>query len=203
MVTSGARPAGDDRREFYRINDAIGVDCERLNAEQAAERIATYKASSSVWSQTFLVLQQLETDRNLVDRSIIEESPRLAHYLDSLTQRVDLLTQLVLESRRTHQRVKTTPVEISANGIRFPFEGEVAEGDVVALTVTLMPERVPLELVGVVVRVDHVAPLGRQVAAQFEALKDEDREVLIRHILRAEGRARNAEIEEHTAAPDH
>ncbi len=197
MSSSNVIPP-DERREFFRVGALMGVRCERVGPAEFQSRMLQFEDYSASHARAHLGLGQIPLDHSMLQRALEDMPPALAYFLENLSRRVDLLTNLVLNSAASQETFELQPVEVSATGIRFHTVQPLKVEDHVELRLMLYPERVQLLCYGCVVRVETTgsADLVKavKVAIRLEAIKDADREVLIRHILHCEAEAKKQAV---------
>ena len=179
-----------ERRRYFRIDDRAILKYRVLppgEREAIVARLSRAPATRHALANTFAnVSQQMQ---HLL-RRIEQTEPDIALCLDTLNEKLDMLArQLSLEaSQMADEPVRA--VNVSAAGICFEAEDALDPGGLLELRLLLLPSYVGVSAVGTVVRCDETAPeesdLPYRIAVDFDYLRDDDRELLVQHVVRRE-----------------
>jgi hypothetical protein len=111
----------------------------------------------------------------------------VADFLKILEQKIDLVARALLSSETDMASQRTSHVSLSASGLAFDVDTGFNVGDVLELKMILPPALVGIIAFGRVVYCkqnrDEVLP-PFHVAVDFIGLRERDRELLIRHIVK-------------------
>ncbi|MDJ0861216.1 MAG: PilZ domain-containing protein [Gammaproteobacteria bacterium] len=188
---SGAEPIGQgsddaaERRRYFRVEDRIILQHRPLADDERGplvEELRDHSQSRHLLASSFAsTSQQMQG----VLRKVQEREPDVALYLQALNEKIDLLArQLALE---TTELSKQPPrwVDISAAGLCFEAPDPIQIGQLVELKMLLAPSFDYVRAIGRVVRCAE-ADRGTlfRVAVDFDYLRDDDRELLVQHVLR-------------------
>jgi hypothetical protein len=177
----------DERREYFRIDDEIALDyrlIEESEAEALSERIHAPFADRFTVASSFTA-----TSRQMAQalHKVQNQSPELVRCLQAIDQKLNLLAQLYVSEEMHLDQQPTREVNLSAGGLAFRSQHEIATGSLLEMRMVLFPS-----LVGILnlSRVIHCEPIDDgnvefpwQVAVTFEQLRESDRELLVRHVM--------------------
>ncbi len=123
-----------------------------------------------------------ETDLTIRDPLLLQMMTRIDWMLTSI------LRTLGKDKNLNHAIPQLRKVNLSGSGIRFFSDEDFPVDSYLRLRMVLRPF-IPIQAVGKVVRVDPSQKDGEEgfeIAAEFTQISSDDREAIIRHILRAE-----------------
>lgn len=202
--TTSMTPGGaEDRRQFFRVDDTVRLDIRPLDRAELADRLADLEhgvpGNFSVMSSLESVTAQMAA--NL--RRIEARDPDMATYLRALDQKLEILGRAFLAKESELLSRQAQPVNLSAGGVSLHVQEPIAVGQAVEIRMLLFPSFAGLLSYGEVVGCDPL-PAGEggtythQLRVEFTHMREQDREALIRHVLRRQGwelRARREEGE--------
>ncbi len=167
------RISGEERRSFFRVDDAFPIKIRKIKDRPLASRFLTYYAPSK--------LSSVNTD--YYEDALIRTMQEINRKLDYLIN-----TLILKDEGLLYEDVK--PVNISASGIRIEMEEEVDVGDVIELKMVL-PSTPPIALLtyGEVVRVQKKEKDGKTVyetALRFTEMSEDIRDEIIQYTLKRE-----------------
>jgi hypothetical protein len=176
----------EDRREYYRIEDAIALEIRPLSAPEALGQEVLQDASPLFNLLSELHLSEFESQHLL--RQISERDRHLAAFLKSQNKRIDLLSQ-VIALTVLGQIGEPQPVIISEGGIDFQHPTPFATGAHLSIKLVLMPQALGLLLRA---RVTHCDPKGDgyDIGSEFQYPTDAQRQLLARYILQKQAQER-------------
>lgn len=193
QVNAAARPDDQEvdeaeRRRYFRVDDRAILKYRGLSPgerEALVARLSRAPATRQALANNFANISQ-QMQRLL--RKVEQTEPEIALCLETLNEKLDTLArQLSLEaSEMADEPVRA--VNLSAAGIRFEAKDGLDPGRVLELRLLLLPSCVGVSAVGTVVRCDDAAPGGSRlpyrIAVDFDYLRDDDRELLVQHVVR-------------------
>ena len=172
-----------DRRENVRVIDRIPVAYRFVTAEDIAENSRPERFFPFIWNKYPQVLPLEEVE---------EHHTRMLHHIIDLHRKMDILIETVAPENRTIVEVpKEKDVSISASGIRIHLDTPVKPGQIIIFCFVL-PFIPPASIfvTGEVIRRDMSEDLSPEeetrlgTAINFLAIKEDDRETLIRYIFK-------------------
>ncbi len=165
--------SGEERRSFFRVDDAFPIKIKKVSKKPLVSRFLTYYAPSK---------------QNTLENEYYEDA--LLRYLNEINRKLDYLinTLILKEEGLLFEDVK--PVNISASGIRIEMEEKAEVGDVIELKM-ILPSHPPIALLtyGEVVRVIEKKKDGKTIyetALKFTEMSEEIREEIIQYTLKRE-----------------
>lgn len=179
--------AAEDRRRFFRIDDAVNL-YYRIVDEQAV--ISASKMSNDVLSNCSLVtaLDVLGQESRLVMHRIEKNEPEIAEYLKLMDSKFSLLAQALLQQDNDLTETTLCNTNLSASGLAIEVDCLIKEGTFLEVKLFLSSCVAVILLYGKVVYCkknnQSKGSLPYQVGIDYINLKDEDREVLIKHIVK-------------------
>jgi len=109
----------DERRGFFRIDDEVYLEYEVVSEDEysnAKQKLDEVNESTFELRANFATLNH---DNNYLLNNIRRNSPEISQYLDLLNQKIDGLSQHLLESNTSSSEDNLVTVNVSASGIAF------------------------------------------------------------------------------------
>jgi hypothetical protein len=172
----------ENHRRSFRLDVEIGFEGKLVSEAKLKSGIARLKRQPT-WNAV-LPSAMHEIDAALVSalKELKITAPRAAGAIELLNQKVDLLRL----SQHWSESVKELPlrrVNLSATGIAFDYKSPVEVGRAMHCTLTLPSLVWTLQLFARVISCRPVPEAGYKVCLDFEYIRDEDGEQLIRFNL--------------------
>ncbi len=183
----------DERRSYFRIDDVVKLSYRVVPSEELPERIAQLEhdagSSFTVMSSFIAMSQQMIVQLRRIEAT----APDVATCIKILDQKLNILGRALLmqEEEAAGQAMKA--VNISAGGMVFGSAEPYPVGAVLELKLLLMPEMTGMMIYGEVIE---CAENGGEEAAEepyslrvnFSNIREADRDILIRYLLRCQGK---------------
>jgi hypothetical protein len=191
-MSSNSPDSEDDRRQFFRIEDTVKLGIRPIDRPELEARVAEMEQGAvgnfSIMSSLEAVTAQMAV--NL--RRIESRDPDLAAYLRALDQKLEILGRAFLTQESDLVSDQARPVNLSAGGFSLDYGEALPIGQAVEIRMLLFPSFIGLLSYGEVVGCDPLpADAGdgysHQMRIEFVHLREQDRELLIRHVLRRQG----------------
>ena len=164
---AASEPQGIEKRDYFRVETQLPL---RARLVCGAER-------------PHLEREILASD----PKESNEFDPQLAAWLDRLESKLDRVLKLLGEDGADLRPTETHDVVISGSGIGLAMTGDVESEACVLLDFELPgPPAHRVRCLGTVVRADARPDGSSEVAAAYIAIREEDREAIIRHTLDVE-----------------
>ncbi len=185
MIRNGqAREEREERRRYFRIDDDVVLSVRRLEKKHFDDELARFEEQREL--VCFMNNIELDSEKMLpLKRTLENNYPEIAEYLDFLERRIDTLSRVVFDTDNGASE-PTQRVNISAQGIQYYSSHGLTTDDLVELRITLKPSNKHLLIIGTVVWCieDPNANKSQQyaIAIDFSYIKEADREVLVKHI---------------------
>lgn len=117
---------------------------------------------------------------------IKSRDPELGAYLQYLENQIHQLAQLISNnSTGLESRLEMVPVNLSADGMRFCSNESIAVGQKMEILFWLLPDELTVLAIAKVIRVEDENG-EKCVSVEFETIHEEDREAIIRHVVRVQ-----------------
>lgn len=174
----------NERRGFFRIEDEVHLAYETVSEDEynnAMQILNEVHESSFALSANFATMSH---DNNYLLNNIRRSSPEVAQYLDIINQKIDALSQHLLENDIPTSNDELETVSISASGIAFTSHNEISRNQTMKIRVVLLPERVGIQAYGRIVdsKLDTEGK-GYITSMDFEHIRNDDKELMIKHNL--------------------
>jgi hypothetical protein len=179
--------ATSERRRFFRIDDAINLYYKIVDEQEV---IAASKMSDDVLSNCSLVtaLEMLDQESRLIMFRIEKNEPEIAEYLKTLDSKVSLLAQAVMRQGSDFSESKICNTNISASGLAIEIDHSIEVGEYLEIKLLLTSCIAVILVYGQVVYCKKNTEVGAampyQVGIDYVNLNDQDREILIKHIVK-------------------
>lgn len=173
----------DERRDFFRIDDQVFLkftiisDTEYNKAPAFLENLHNSSFSLSADFAT------LNNNIHPVLNNINQLHPDIADYLEFLNSKIDSLSHLLLEKETSFDESLTTTVNMSASGISFETQSKLETGQLLKIELVLLPEKIGILVFGKVISHKQITENSNQIAIEFEHIRFEDQELMIKHNL--------------------
>lgn len=171
-----------ERREFFRINDEIFLDFDIIQIEEynsAPSLLAKLNENSFSLSADFATLNN---NIHPVLNNITQLHPDIAQYLQFLNQKIDSLSHQLLIKETSFDETKVINANLSASGMMFVTQKNLEVDQLLRLELVLLPEKIGILIFGKIITVNEEKDL-KQVAVEFEHIRFEDQELMIKHNL--------------------
>ena len=180
-----------DRRDFFRIEDRIGLEIRRLSPTASLEENAFDGDHLESLKAEF---RRLDQDVRSQLASLAERDRLLTGVIKSLNGKLDTLARIMAFEQNPLQPEDWQNVTLSEGGLAFyARESGWATGDRLAIRMTLPPELFQPQAVARVIDVQPNSPDGARVHTEFERIQDSDRQQIARHVMRWQIRQRQKE----------
>ncbi len=187
FVESSDKDQQEERRRYFRIDDEIvlifkevgeGVvpNPEKFENEEILDAFSLSSALDVLTQESRVHLKKLE-----------RRQPDVAEIFKNLERKIDLIVQNLLVNETQPSDRATQAVNISAAGIAFDADNALEPGAVIQLKMILPPSLVALMAYGKVVYCNKNAnedSFGHRIGVDFLSLREQDRELLIRYIVK-------------------
>ncbi len=180
--------ASEDRRQDYRADVPVCLWVE-VPLAFSYEPVELDAAEFSQWQW-----EELAVSPDLV-KAMVEENDLAIRdpLLLQMVTRIDWMLTSILRTLGKDKNLKRAipelaKVNLSGSGIRFFSEQEFPVNSFLVLRLILRPF-IPLQAVGKIIRrkpAQHGEEAGFEVAVEFTQISPDDREAIIRHVLRTE-----------------
>ena len=174
----------NERRDFFRIDDQVHLAFEPVSDDEynnAMQLLNNVHESPFALSANFATINH---ENNHLLNNIRRNSPETAQYLDLINQKVDALSQHLLEDSMPVSEDNLVTVNISASGIAFPTSEKLNKNQAIKIRIVLLPEKVGVQAYGRLIDCrQNPESNGFIVGMDFEHIRNDDKELMIKHNL--------------------
>ncbi|MBW4933496.1 PilZ domain-containing protein [Marinobacter sp. F4206] len=180
-----------ERRDFFRIEDRIGLEIRRLSPNTSPEEDAFDGDHLESLKAEF---RRLDQDVRSQLASLAERDRLLTGLIKSLNGKLDTLARIMTFEQNPLQPEDWQEVTLSEGGLAFSSSTPAwAIGDRLAIRMTLPPELFQPRAIAQVIDVQPDSTGGARVHTEFERIQDSDRQQIARHVMRWQIRQRQKE----------
>jgi c-di-GMP-binding flagellar brake protein YcgR len=192
-MTQSLQDNARDRRRFFRIDDAVRFAYRPLTAAELEAGVARLNEGMGGAYALMASLAAISQRVSVSLRRIEHQNAEVAHYLKALDQKIDTVARTLLVQGSDLAAKRAEPVNLSAGGLAIPVREGLDPGTPVEVRLLLLPSLAGILAYGAVVECGAPSeqsgfPDGSRVMRiDFTHIRDEDRDLLIRHMLRRQG----------------
>lgn len=186
-----------ERRQFYRIEDCVGLECRQLDGEPAAPPETLFEGGETLPLEEELHRHDAEIRHQI---GLLAESDRILSQLArALNDKLDTMARIMAFQKNTLQDSDWVHVTLSEGGLSF-VTTELAPGvdSRMAVRLTLMPELSQVAAYARVVSLEETGE-GTRLHLQFQHMEDAARQQIARHVLKIQARKRQ-QVRQHREA---
>jgi hypothetical protein len=181
-----------ERRSFFRIDDAVRLSIARVPPEELAERLERLDHDLAGNFTVMSSLAAITAQMTVGLRRIENRDPDLAAYLRAIDQKIEVIGRAFIAQESEVIAERAVPVNLSAGGMSVGTDEAYPSGTPLEIRMLLFPSFTGLMIYGTVV--ESCAPRDPGPAGgvryrhlsriEFTHIREQDRELLIRHLLR-------------------
>lgn len=193
MSESRDRGQTEDRRRFFRIDDAVRLSWRVVSEAELVEGVRRLdQGLGGVYALT-ATLAGITQRMSVSLRRIEQHNADVADYLRALDQKIDALARAFVADESDLARRPAAPVNLSAGGLAIEVTQCLAPGTPLELRLLLLPSMAGILTYGQVLGCTPVAGengaagVGYQMRVDFTHIREQDRDLLVRHLLRRQG----------------
>lgn len=188
-----------ERRRYFRIEDEVILFFREVRPEEVPE-YGTFQEQDLDAFTLSSKLDLLTSESRPMLRRIEREYPEVGGFLRIMEQKIDLVARTILTRETELLEQPTRRVSLSASGLAFESDAPFHVGRVLELKMVLPPTLAGVLAYGNVVYCRPASPgnPAYNIAVDFIGLRERDRELLIRHVVKRQMRQlrdRNRESE--------
>lgn len=181
-----------ERRSYFRIDDTVRLSIARVPEGELTERLERLDLDLAGNFTVMSSLAAITAQMTVGLRRIENRDPDLAAYLRAIDQKIEVIGRAFIAQESELIAERAIPVNLSAGGMSVGTEEAFPAGTPLEIRMLLFPSFTGLMIYGTVVETCQVkeAPDGvmgryRHLARiEFTHIREQDREILIRHLLR-------------------
>ena len=182
--------AAADRRSFFRIDDHVRLSVRRVPLQELQALVDRLDHDLAGNFTVMSSLAAITAQMTVGLRRIENRDPDLAAYLRAIDQKIEVIGRAFIAQEPEVMAEKAVPVNLSAGGMCAGVDERYAAGEAVEIRMLLFPSFTGLMIYGTVIECSE-RPEGdpggtfRHLARiSFTHIREQDRELLIRHLLR-------------------
>ncbi len=190
-----------ERRGFFRINDDVVLTYHLID-EESYRQLENRESNSEVNSFN-LKARFAAIDRSLrpVMTRLRQRSDDLAMCIGAIDEKLEMLADILFRTSHDMEELPSQEVSLSAGGISFHVQKPVEPESILQLRMLLLPSGIGIETYARVVycrRVKEyeVGQFPYKVGVEFKHMREEDSDLIIRHVLCKEASARRRKQED-------
>jgi len=174
---------GQERRGFFRINDDVALTYRLVSGDAATKTLEDLGVNENGPATLMNELEKMNEVSRIHFRHVEKESPEVARYFSYIEEKINLLAHHIMMANDELFVESTQPVNISGSGVSFTADTELEIGSCLEVKFTLNPSMVRINTFSEVVSCK-LENGGFRVAVVFKTLRDADRDMLIRHVVK-------------------
>lgn len=181
---------GKDRRNYFRIDDTVRMSLRRVPPDELQGRLDRLEHDLAGNFTVLSSLAAITAQMTAGLRRIENRDPDLAAYLRAIDQKIEVIGRAFIAAEPEMVAEVAVPVNLSAGGMCAGVEEHFEAGTDIEIRMLLFPSFTGLMIYGNVVEcspadVEHPSGRYQHVARiEFTHIREQDRELLIRHLLR-------------------
>ncbi len=184
------RAVNNDKRKYFRIDD-IALLSYRVVSWSEVRSAQKQDSSLPINKLTIKAnLDRLSREMQPLYNIIKSSSPNIALYLATLDNKINLLSQYLIEDDDAENDIKPQQINIGAGGLSFIADKHLVTGAMLEIQMKLLPGNMAIFSYAMVISCTRLeASAERQdykIAVEFEFMDDDVRDLITRHVLARE-----------------
>ena len=182
----------EDRREYFRVNDSVRVSIRPVSEEQLD---TLRQRMQQNFADGFTVMSSLigiSAEMAVSMRRIENSDPDVAAYLKALDRKIDVLGRAFISQESELLEEPAHPVNLSGGGMGILLNDCYQPGQVLEIKMLLFPSFTGVLMYGTVIDCEPIDERDRdsgysyRMRLAFTHMREQDRDLLIRHVLRCQ-----------------
>ena len=192
-MSTAQQDSSDNRRRFFRIDDAVRLSYRPLDPEEVADRVSRLGEGLGGSFALMASLAAITHRMSVSLRRIEQHNGDVAAYLRALDQKIEAVARALLLQDAALPAMTEEPVNLSAGGLAIVAQQCLPAGTPLEIRLLLVPALAGILAFGAVVECTDPPEAGgyppgsRLMRVDFTHIRDEDRDLLIKHMLRRQG----------------
>ncbi|MDJ0739340.1 MAG: PilZ domain-containing protein [Gammaproteobacteria bacterium] len=195
----------EDRRSYFRIDDTVRLSVRRVPPDELDSR---FEQLDHDLAGNFTVMSSLAAITGQMTiglRRIENRDPDLAAYLRAIDQKIEVIGRAFITQEPEFHAEHAVPANLSAGGMCVGVDENYAAGTPLEIRMLLFPSFTGLMIYGTVVETVATPQDGDphrfkyQSRIEFTHIRESDRELLIRHLLRRQSQQLRTQFDEDSA----
>ncbi len=180
-----------ERRNFFRIDDSVSMSYQSISEKELDERLDKVEIEIE---GNFTVMGSIASiNQNMagVMHRIEGSDPDVAEYLKAINNKIEILGRAILSSDNELVEQPAQAVNLSASGMAFYTSKSIDAGTILEMRLLLMPSFTGIITFGEVVGCDRIEDTVEGFSyftrINFMHMREKDRDLLIRHVIKRQG----------------
>ncbi|MCG6966694.1 MAG: PilZ domain-containing protein [Chromatiaceae bacterium] len=191
-----------ERRNYFRIDDTVRLSLRRVPEGELDDRLDRLEHDLAGNFTVMSSLAAITAQMTIGLRRIENRDPDLAAYLRAIDQKIEVIGRAFIAQEPELAAEKAIAVNLSAGGMCVGVDEEFAPGTALEIRMLLFPSFTGLMIYATVVDSE---PATTELGAggyahvariEFTHIREHDRELLIRHLLRRQSAQLRSQQEE-------
>lgn len=185
---------GVDRRSYFRLDDTVRLSIRAVSTEELPDRLDRLDHDLAGNFTVMSSLAAITAQMTMGLRRIENRDPDLAAYLRAIDQKIEVIGRAFLLQEPEAVSERAVPVNLSAGGMCAGVDQAYPAGTHLEIRMLLFPSFTGLMIYGSVVKTEEIPGDQMREAGyngyrhlariEFTHIREADRELLIRHLLR-------------------
>lgn len=177
----------EERRRYFRLDDTMNLHVRCLEASDAdwSSYVTPDVLSNCTLSSALELVSQ---DAHTLMARLEKGAPEVADYFKIVETQLGLVAQAIANLHPAVNQIDTRPVTISAAGLAFRHDTALNRGQRLELRLFLSSSMLVMGVMGRVIHARHIIDDNTaqpfSIGVEYHGLRDEDRELLIKHVLK-------------------
>lgn len=177
----------EDRRRFFRIDDEVNLIYKKVDVQQVTEQS---HVDDNILGNFSLVaaMDTLNQESQLILHRLEKADPDIANYLKLMDDKIELIARAVLLKESDFSADNTREVNISAAGLAFACKEALNAGDYLEIKMLLTSSMAIVFTYAKVIyrKMNHSDAIDYPyiVGLDYVNMKEQDRELLIKHVVK-------------------
>jgi hypothetical protein len=186
--------SGADRRSFFRIDDTVRLSLRPVPADELDQRLDELDHDLAGNFTVMSSLAAITAQMTMGLRRIENRDPDLAAYLRAIDQKIEVIGRAFIAQEPEAVSERAIPVNLSAGGMCVGVAEPFEVGAQLEIRMLLFPSFTGLMIYGSVIACEPASESADDQAGltgyrhlariEFTHIREQDRELLIRHLLR-------------------
>jgi hypothetical protein len=179
-----------ERRTFFRVDDSVNLSYHQVSEKELEDRMDRVEMELEANFTVMSSIASINQNMAGIMHRIEGEEPDIAEYLKAINSKIDILGRALLSNENDLMEKPAQPVNLSASGMAFYSSEPLEKGALLELRLLLMPSFTGIITFGEVVGCDSVDDADGYsyfIRLNFIHMRDNDRDLLIRHVIKRQG----------------
>lgn len=177
-------PAQAEKRRFFRINDNISLSYELLDPDTAKRGLNSSVGRLDNQYSLAATLDVLAQESTRIMQRLDQQGSEMLELYKILDAKMNALAQVVMFVGSSVDRQTSRQVNLSATGLAFQQAESLALDQYLAIEMYLPTTLALIKVYAKVVNCQTLANGQYSISVDYTHIQEEDRELLIKHVVR-------------------